>query len=100
MATAGTAAQRCGRLVTRLDRTAIRAQPSPNAEEHRAGDDGLGRAGEDDQGEDQGRHGAGGQGAGDHAACHRPGSGSATRCWRRRVVVGRMSTLMTVSLSQ
>ena len=31
MATAGTAAHRWGRLVMREDRTAIRAQPNPNA---------------------------------------------------------------------
>ena len=67
MATAGTVAHRCGWLVIRAERTAHQRPAEPEGEEHRTGDDALGGAGEDDQGEDQGRHGSGDQRAGDHA---------------------------------
>ena len=56
IATAGTAAHRWGWLVIRADRTRIIAQPSPKARSIGSGDDALGGAGEDDQGEDQGGH--------------------------------------------
>ena len=55
----------------------------PEADQHRAGDDALGAAGEHDQGEDQSGRGAGGQGPGDDAG-HRPGVGASVRrrrCW-------------------
>ena len=98
MTTAGTAAHRCGRLVTRVDRTANRAQPNPNPRSIEPVMTASVAPGKTTRARTRAVRAPAAREPATTPVTGRVRGGDAVP--PSRVVVGRMSTLMTVSLSQ